>query len=226
MRLASSLVALLLVLVGTARAQEESPGRAHAHKFRADPLLVDVAFAVGLEPQDRGGDAPLILRSPLCFHFGGEALLRGLVGPALGVYASVGSPVAAGKDERGVQQPSLADRISVVAAVAVRPLGWLAWRRDDDWASRFAAGLGLQLGVAAEVTRTSLELVAAPGLHALLSLDVPIWGGGSVPGLVLRLAARLLVTKEQQLAPDTMGKPQVVEPGVAVQVFGGLAYYL
>ena len=242
----SSLMTLLAAPTASAQQPDAEPpqtlgqlARIHSLQFRAQPVLLSIDIGVGLEPHDNGvmpGDSTSeITNSPIAFHVGGEALWLGVVGPALGLYASEGAPVLV-PSNNGNPRPSLGDRVSVVGALALRPLAWLAWRRGDSWVSRLAAGLGVEVGVSEEITRTSLDTGLSLGFHGMLFAEVPLYGGGSMGGLALRVSARLLVSHDQLLAcktPPPSGQscspqytPQIVEPGVAAQLFAGFAYYL
>ena len=157
----------------------------------------------------------------LTFGVGAEALWRGFVGAAVGLYAAEGSPVQV------VDAPSFGDRISTTLAVAIRPLAPLAWRHGDGFGWRLAAGLGLQAGLSIELARTSLDQQTSVGFHGAALLDVPIYGGATMGGLALRLSGRVLVTREARLAFDTnKGVFLVDEPGTALQLLVGFAYYL
>ena len=211
-------------------ARADALAELHATQYHAAPWLIVASVGMGVEPHDGILDSS---HSPIAFTLAGQALWHGWVGPAIGLYTSEGSPVVAMSG-----QPSFADRVSLVAALAVRPLAFLAWGRGDDFAGRLAAGVGVELGISEELTRDSLELSHALGLHALLSMELPIWGGASVGGLTLRAAGRLVYTDAQCFSPDAMASSAecfgldatkhkvIVEPGTALQFLFGFVYYL
>ena len=76
----------------------------------------------------------------------------------------------------------------------------------------------------------------APGAHALLSVELPLYGGASTGGITLRLGARVIVTRDQCFSTDASTVEQclaldashkkIVEPGTALQVLAGFVYYL
>lgn len=218
-----SLVLALLLL---------TPALARAEYF-AGSFLIDASFGVGIEPHTRqpfecsraqgAGKDAMEVSAPQCnqvltFGVGAEALWRGLVGPALGLYVAEGAPVSS--------VPAFADRISTVAALALRPLAplWLSY--GDRYWTRLAAGLGLQMGASIEHARVATGSGTNVGLHLAAWLDVPLWGANARGGLAVRLAARFLWSPEVRLAPQDNGNFQVVMPGSALQLYGGLAYYL
>ena len=53
-------------------------------------------------------------------------------------------------------QPGLGDRVSVSAALALRPLAPIVWRGHDSWVARFLYGVGVELGVRTFAGRLSL----------------------------------------------------------------------
>ncbi|MSP63598.1 MAG: hypothetical protein EXR72_25285 [Myxococcales bacterium] len=224
-RAVSLAAALILVAAAPARAE-----------YFAPPFLIDTSFGFGIEPHDRAptqcskrvttGGVTETVGVPQCnlvlaFGVGVEALWRGLIGVGIGLYAAEGSPVQV------VNKPSFGDRVSVPLAVAVRPFAPLSWRRGDGFAWRLLAGVGLQVGVSVEHTRTALETQTTAGFHGALLLDVPLHGGNTLSGLSLRLSARILATRDAQLVKDERtGAFAVDQPGTAVQLMAGIAYYL
>ena len=226
-------IAALLALsaAAPARADEELV-------LRAPPLLVDLSFGFGIEPHTRqtvtcsrqsaapgGGmqDTPVPqCNMVLAFSVGGEALWRGLIGPALELVASEGTPVQPGADAASNPIPGYGDRISVVIAAAVRPLAFLSWHHVAWW-RRLLAGIGFQAGVSVEYTRITLDSQTNAGLHLAVLLDLPLWRSNVEGGLSLRLSMRALISPE---AVFSVGSTTIDEPGKAIQLFGGFAYYL
>jgi len=118
-----------------------------------------------------------------------------------------------------MMEPGFADRISIPFGLAARPLAtWFVNR--PSWAARLLTGIGVQLGLAVEHLRTSDDSTTTAGLHAALSVDVPLYGGPKRGGLALRLYARLMITPSVALDNRT-----VFEPSTNGQLFAGLAYY-
>ncbi len=209
-----------------------SSTQARAEYF-AGAWLIDASFGVGVEPHTRqpfecsrtqgsGKDAAEV-SAPQCnevlaFGVSAEGLWHGLIGPAIGLYVAEGAPVSA--------TPAFADRISMVAALALRPLAplWLAW--GDSFWTRLAAGLGLQMGLSVEHSRIALDSDTNLGLHIAGWLDVPLYGANTRGGLALRVAGRFLWSPEVSFLPQQGGGFQIVMPGTALQVYAGLAYYL
>jgi hypothetical protein len=173
------------------------------------PLALGVHALIGVEPHDRG--------NPIAFGFGGELLWRGKLGGFATLLASEGTPILV-PPSMNVQRPSFGDRISVPFGLAARPLLFFI-SRDDYW-GRLLAGIGVQLGITIENLRTSDDNATTAGLHAALSVDVPLWGGLKEGGVTLRLAARLLFTPEVRLDQNA-----VFEPAASGQLLCGLAYY-
>jgi hypothetical protein len=206
--------------------------------MRAPPLLVNLGLGFGIEPHTRqsvqcsrtsaaqgGGMQEVTVpqcNMVLAFTVGGEALWRGLVGPAVELVAAQGAAVQPGADASNNPISGYGDRISVVVAAAVRPFAWLAWAHSGWW-RRLAAGFGLQVGVSVEYTRVTLDSQTNAGLHLGALLDVPVWRSNVEGGLSLRLSMRALISPE---AVFPMGTTTVDEPGKAIQLFGGIAYYL
>jgi hypothetical protein len=174
------------------------------------PLMLDVHVLLGVEPQGSRG-------SPIAFGAGAELLWRARVGAFAELISSEGTALIA-PTMNNVMQPGFADRISIPFGLAARPLArWFVDRRD--WVSRLATGFGMQAGVAVEYLRTNDDDKTTAGLHAAVSLDVPIYGGPKQSGVALRLYARLVVTPTVHLDSDT-----VFEPNVVGQLFAGLVY--
>ena len=225
MRSVRRLLALLFALA-------LAPSTARAEYF-AGSFLIDANFGFGIEPHTRQafecsrmmgqGATAEDVSAPQCnqvlaFNVGAEALWHGLIGPALGLYVANGVQVSSA--------PAFSDRISTVAAVALRPLASLWLTYGDRWLTRLAAGFGLQLGVSVEHARIATDSATNLGFHAAAWLDVPVWGGSARGGLAVRLAARLLVSPSAQFIPQQGGGFQIDEPGTALQLYLGLAYYL
>lgn len=232
MRRAGWAVAVSIALSPVANADE-------ALVMRAPPLLVNAGLGFGIEPHSRapiecsktmvaqGGGATEVAvpqcNMVLTYAIGGEALWRGFLGPAAELVVAEGTPIEPGADANNKPIPAFGDRISIVLAVAVRPLAPLSWHHSGWW-RRLAAGLGVQVGLSVEHTRVTLDSQTNAGLHLQAHLDVPLWRANTERGLSLRLAVRVLVSPEAvfQLGKDA----SVDEPGTAVQLFAGLAYYL
>jgi hypothetical protein len=175
------------------------------------PLMLDIHVLIGFEPHgDRG--------SPTAFGAGTEMLWRARVGGFVELLSSGGTGLIA-PTINGVMQPGFADRISIPFGLSARPLAtWFVDR--SSWWSRLCAGIGVQLGPTIEHLRTSDDSATTAGLHAALSIDVPLYGGPKRGGVALRLAARLMVTPTVNLDNRT-----VFEPATTGQLFAGLAYY-
>jgi hypothetical protein len=174
------------------------------------PLMFDVHALIGVEPHDRG--------SPIAFGAGTELLWRARIGGFVSLLASEGTPIIA-PSVNGTQKPGFADRISVPFGVASRPFAPFTIDNEAWWA-RLVAGIGIQLGLTVEHLRTSDDNATVAGLHAALSVDVPLYGGPKQGGVALRLHARLMFTPEVNLDNRT-----VFEPIASGQLFAGLCYY-
>jgi hypothetical protein len=199
--------ALLLVMLLAA------PARADEARTFTWPFTLDVHVLVGAELHDVG--------TPVAFGIGGEGLYHGWIGPFVALLASEGSPIVPTMGSAGKANPSLADRISVPIALAVRPLGPLAAQpeRSGRWGWRLLAGLGLQAGVAIEHLRSSDDEATTAGLHLGLNLDVPLYGGPLTGGIALRLYARLIWTPSVTLSTGA-----IAEPAANGQLFAGICY--
>lgn len=175
------------------------------------PLMLDVHALIGIEPHGNRG-------TPIAFGAGAELLWRARIGGFASLLSSEGTALIA-PTINGAMAPGFADRISIPFGVAARPLGrWFADRHE--WWARLVTGIGVQLGIAVEHLRTSDDSTTTAGLHAALSVDVPLYGGPKQSGVMLRLAARLMVTPTVQL-----DNRAVFEPATNGQLFAGLAYY-
>ena len=133
--------------------------------------------------------------------------------------SSSGTPVVPMK-EGETTLPSLADRISVPFVLAARPFTPLA--DGNAWWQRLVQGIGLQVGLTVEHYRTSLNDETTAGLHAALSLDIPLYGGPQTGGIALRGYARMLATPEILLEREST---QMVYVGyVTSQIYMGLCW--
>lgn len=186
-------------------------------RSRTWPLTIEAQVLIGGEmAQPRG--------VPIAFGAGAELLWKARVGGFAMLLASAGSPILA-TQENGVVQPSLGDRVSVPFGLAARPLSPIAQRRHDYW-GRVLNGIDLQVGLAVENVRTSLDNATVAGLHLGLGVELPIVGGPVEGGLALRLFGRFMVTPTVQL-PETPDRnmERVWEPVAMGQIYGGLCYY-
>jgi hypothetical protein len=174
------------------------------------PLMVDVHALIGFEPHDRG--------YPIAFGAGAELLWRARVGGFAALLASEGTPIIP-PTVNGQPKPGFADRISIPFGLATRPFAPFSIEGTSFWA-RLAAGIGVQLGITVEHLRTSDDDKTTAGLHAAVTIDVPIYGGPKQGGVALRLAARLMFTPEVYL-----DNRAVYEPVASGQLFAGLSYY-
>ncbi len=216
-RLPLLLIGSALLLGGVARAQpEQSPELAAPLPEVVEsrtvgwPLMLDMHALIGVEPQGTRG-------SPTAFGAGAELLWRARIGGFAELLSSEGTALIA-PTVNGKMQPGFADRISIPFGLAARPLArWYVDRKD--WLSRLATGFGVQAGLTVEYLRTSDDDKTTAGLHAAVSLDVPIYGGPKQSGVALRLYARLVVTPEVHLDSNT-----VFEPNAVGQFFVGLVY--
>jgi hypothetical protein len=198
----------------------------------APPFLLDASFGFGIEPHDRqavscssdkGQQCDLLLT----FDVQAEALWRGFIGPGIGLFVSQGTPVQVnmtGAD--GKPLPSFGDRVSVAAAVAVRPFAPLSWRHGEGYLMRLLAGFELQVGPSIEYARTALASATNVGFHFAASLDLPLYGANTRGGLALRLAVRVMASPDANFNQQPGGNFLVVEPGTATQLFAGIAYFL
>ncbi len=216
-----ALVCALTLLPSLARAETLAP-----------PFLLDASFGFGFEPHDRqpvscSSDKGQQCELLLTFDVQAEALWRGFIGPGLGLFVSQGTPVQVnGMDAQGKPLPAFGDRISVAAAVAVRPFAPLTWRRGDGYLMRLLAGFELQLGPSIEYARTALASATNVGFHFATSLDVPLYGANTRGGLAIRLSVRVMASPDASFNQQPGGNFLVVEPGTATQLFAGLAYFL
>jgi len=181
------------------------------------PLMLDVHALLGVEPHGERG-------APIAFGAGAELLWRARIGGFAELLSSEGTALIT-PTIGGVKTQGFADRISIPFGLAARPLArWFADRHD--WWARLVTGIGVQVGITVEHLRTSDESNTTAGLHAALSLDVPIYGGPKQGGVTLRLAGRLMVTPSTSLDfSDMIHTFTVFEPATAGQLFVGLAYY-
>lgn len=175
------------------------------------PLMLDIHALIGIEPHGIRG-------TPLAFGAGAELLWRARVGGFVELLSSEGTALIA-PTVNGVMEPGFADRISIPFGVSARPLVWWLLERPAWWA-RLLSGVGVQLGLTVEHLRTSDDYSTTAGLHAALSVDVPIYGGPKQGGVALRLYGRLLITPSVNL-----DKSAVFEPSTSGQLLIGLAYY-
>jgi len=230
----------------TYRPTPEPPPDAEAEVFgyrAGGRWLLTVDLGAGLEPHIPSSSSGYPIGMPPAFTVGGAALWRGLVGPALALYSSEGVALTAGFD-----LPGLADRVSAVFAVAVRPLAPLAWRAarsGDAYLARFLDGVGVEIGPSVEYYRSAsidptktvngMSVPACPdvpseathgALHVALTLEAPLGGSARTGWVAVRGTARFIVSDEARLAPTPTCQPQVVERGAASQLLVGLAYYL
>ena len=175
------------------------------------PLMLDVHALIGVEPHGNRG-------TPIAFGAGAELLWKARIGGFAELLSSEGTALIA-PTVGSMMLPGFADRISIPFGLAARPLArWFADR--NDWWARLVTGIGVQIGIAVEHLRTSDDEATTAGLHAALSVDVPIYGGPKRGGVTLRLAGRLMVTPSVSLDSNT-----VFEPATNGQLFVGLAYY-
>jgi hypothetical protein len=209
-------LATLLVLVSTvARAEYPTnapPLAVQRPLTRTWPLTVDVHLMVGMEPHAPQG-------IPVAFGIGAELMWQGKLGGFAAVLASQASPILP-VTINGVMQASLADRISLPFGLVVRPLRLFLEPRDS-WAGQLLDGIGVQLGATVEHLGTSDADTWTGGLHAALSVDVPLWGGPTHGGLALRLLLRGLFTPSVALEANK----SVREPVASGQFYFGLCYY-
>lgn len=212
-------VALPRVGAGVAHAQPgpvESPPSPPAEPVVeklavAWPLMLDMHALIGIEPQGIRG-------TPLAFGAGAELLWRARVGGFAELLSSEGTALIA-PTVNGVMEPGFADRISIPFGVSARPFVWWLVERTAWW-GRLLSGVGVQVGLTVEHLRTSDDNATTAGLHAALSVDVPIYGGPKQGGVALRLYGRLMLTPSVNL-----DKSAVFEPLTSGQLFVGLAYY-
>jgi len=170
------------------------------------PYTIDLHVLVGAEPHSVG--------TPIAFGLGGEGLWHGWVGVFLSLLASEGTPIIVPSTKA-----ALADRVSVPFGFAIRPAGAFA-QRHDGWGWRLLGGLGLQTGITIEYIRSTDDGKTTAGLHAGISLDVPIYGGPVQGGIALRLAGRAIVTPAVTLETNK----SIKEPIASGQFFAGFCY--
>lgn len=232
------------------------PGRP---RWRVGEWLLSIHAVGGIEQGQRSSDidrdghfvcttAAIATCTVAAFGVGGQLLWRGFLGPALAFYASAGSPLvpdgAPAYDPstvvRGSTHAGLADRLSIVPALAIRPLAWFAWDRGDRYLARLLGGLSFEVGPSIEHLRTGskdLPGCGVPtndtrlGFHALAALDVPLLGDSRSGWLALRLGLRVLAGANTGLAPaqgasDPACYATIIEPGSAQQFLAGFAYSL
>ena len=187
-------------------------GIAHAEEPLVREAAANIHVLLGGEPHGARG-------TPVAFGVGAELLWRARVGGFAALLSSSGTPVVPMK-EGDVTLPSLADRISVPFGLAARPFTPLV--EGDAWWQRLVQGIGLQVGLTVEHYRTSLSDDTTAGLHAALSLDIPLYGGPRTGGVALRGYARMLVTPEFLLEREST---QMVYVGyVSSQIYMGLCW--
>jgi len=175
------------------------------------PIMLDIHALLGFEPHAERGN-------PTAFGAGAEVLWKARIGGFAELLSSGGTGLIA-PTVNGVMEPGFADRISIPFGMAARPLaGWFVNR--PSWVARLLSGVGVQVGIAVEHLRTSDDSTTTAGLHAALSVDVPLYGGPKRGGIALRLYGRLMVTSSVTLDNRT-----VFEPATNGQLFAGLAYY-
>jgi hypothetical protein len=211
-------------------------------------LLLTVHLSVGVEPHLPSPTSGFPMGTPIAFGLGGEVLWRGLVGVGLSLYSSEGVALTP-----GFMLPGLADRVSVVAALALRPLAPLAWREarhGEARLARFLEGVGVEIGPSVEYYRSaSLDLfTTVNGMRVLqcpdirtdavrgafnlgLSLEAPLAGSAHTGWVALRASGRMIATSEAQLGPQLVQpgnqcRALIVERGLAAQILIGIAYYL
>ena len=219
-RLPLFVVASLLAAGGVARAQAVQLGpepslpplgevvETHAVAW---PLMIDAHVLLGIEPHGERG-------TPIAFGAGAELLWKARLGGFAELLSSGGTGLIA-PTVMGVMEPGFADRISVPFGLASRPLApWFINR--SQWWARLLDGIGVQLGLTVEHLRTSDDATTTAGLHAALSVDVPLYGGPKQGGAAIRLAGRLMVTPTIFL-----DNRAVAEPATNGQLFIGFAYY-
>jgi hypothetical protein len=212
-----ALVAAFIAALGATPAAAEAPSaelREAPPRALAWPVTIALSVMAGVEVQGERG-------APPAFGASGELLWRGRVGGFVGLLSSSGTSLLPARKD-GANLPSLADRLSVPLALAVRPLFPLAERLGGGYGARLLHGIDLQVGLTIENLRTSEESRTVAGLHAGLGIEVPLWGGPLTGGVALRAWGRLLVTPEVRLAE---AQTQKVYEGVANgQLLAGLVW--
>jgi hypothetical protein len=196
-------------------------------------MLLEAHLAAGIEPHGfRCNTASASTCTVTAYNVGASALWRGLVGPAIAIYASEGSPLV----PADVTQTAFGDRISATVGLAVRPFAPLGWHRPDGWVSRLAYAFSVEVGPSLEYLRTSAITIAGcdipatrvqGGASGLFGLDVPVLGDARSGWLSLRASVRVLGNDEAHLAPtaNTGGcSALVVMPGVLAQALFGVGY--
>lgn len=226
---------------------------AHADLGSLGSTTIGLALSAGFQTDPRtcqvAGDtrnAPGTGCAMLVAGIEGDFLWRGRIGMLLGLSSTAGQAnVPTTSMPGGDAPPAFPDRVSVVAGLDVRPLGFFINREDRSYKARLFHGLRMGIGPSLEIVRTALDSSIAAssssgavassliGMHALLDGEIPLVASAA-NSLSLRVSVRLLYVPKislndgtvlsQPFDPTSSSEPQGY--GLRTQLLFGLAYYL
>ena len=167
---------------------------AHADLGSLGSTTIGLALSAGFQTDPRtcqvAGDtrnAPGTGCAMLVAGIEGDFLWRGRIGMLLGLSSTAGQAnVPTTNMPGGDAPPAFPDRVSVVAGLDVRPLGFFINREDRSYKARLFHGLRIGIGPSLEIVRTALDSSIAAssrsgavassliGMHALLDGEIPL----------------------------------------------------
>lgn len=203
-------VLAFLLIASTALADEEIVQQRTA----LWPVTLNIHALVGGELHGSRG-------SPVAMGVGGEVLWHGIVGGFAELLASQGTSL-----NPKANQDALPDRISLPLGVAVRPFAKLV-EAQSSWLQKFAASIGVQVGVSMEHLRISADEATTAAFHLGLAAELPVYRGPLQGGLALKLYGRLIAGPGVTIVPtgSSPGATQARMDGVSGQLFAGLVWY-
>ena len=177
-RLGGPVLAVVLMLIPQAAQADlgslgdTTIGLALSAGFQTDPRTCQVAGSARNAPGT--GCAQLVA------GIEGDFLWRGRIGALLGLSSTAGQANVPTTSEPGADAPAaFPDRVSVVAGLDVRPLGFLVSREDQSYKARLFSGLRLGLGPSLEIVRTALDSSVDAGVrNRSLGATLPIVPSG------------------------------------------------
>jgi len=232
-----------------------APGVAHAELGSFPSLTAGLALSAGFQTDERrcqvagaNRNAPGTGCALLVGGIEGSFLWRGRIGGALLLSSTAGQASVPQAPQAGAEAPpAFPDRVSVVMALDVRPLGFLVRDGDRSYQARLAHGLRLGIGPSLEVVRTALDSSIAAGvrtrdlpasligMHALLDGELPLLSD-MASALSLRISVRLLYAPQIVLnegavqsapfEPTATPSHETQGYGLRTQLLFGFAYYL